>query len=52
MHASNDEFIEINGKPDIIITDPPRDGMHKKVVQQILKIQSKRSHNNDMYSIT
>ncbi len=38
----SDEFIEINGKPDIIITDPPRDGMHKKVVQQILKIQSKR----------
>ena len=38
----SDKFIEINGKPDIIITDPPRDGMHKKVVQQILKIQSKR----------
>ena len=38
----SDEFIEINGKPDIIITDPPRDGMHKKVVQQILKIQSKK----------
>ncbi|MAW30374.1 MAG: 23S rRNA (uracil(1939)-C(5))-methyltransferase RlmD [Flavobacteriales bacterium] len=38
----SDEFIEINGKPDIIITDPPRDGMHKKVVQQILRIQSKR----------
>ncbi|NLN25474.1 MAG: 23S rRNA (uracil(1939)-C(5))-methyltransferase RlmD [Bacteroidetes bacterium] len=33
-----DEFISQNGKPDIIITDPPRDGMHKDVVQQILNI--------------
>jgi len=34
----NDEFITKNGQPDIIITDPPRDGMHKDVVSQILKI--------------
>ncbi len=33
-----DEFIAKNGTPDVIITDPPRDGMHKKVVEQILKI--------------
>jgi len=37
-----DEFIKTNGKPDVIITDPPRDGMHKKVVEQILKIKAKR----------
>ena len=37
-----DEFISKNGKPDVIITDPPRDGMHKKVVEQILKIGAKR----------
>ena len=37
-----DDFIEKNGKPDVIITDPPRDGMHKKVVEQILKIKAKR----------
>jgi len=37
-----DEFISENGTPDIIITDPPRDGMHKKVVKQILKIGAKR----------
>jgi 23S rRNA (uracil1939-C5)-methyltransferase len=36
------EFIKENGTPDIIITDPPRDGMHKKVVEQILNIQPKR----------
>jgi len=33
-----EEFIESNGSPDVIITDPPRDGMHKKVVAQILTI--------------
>jgi len=37
-----DEFIAINGSPDVIITDPPRDGMHKKVVEQILKIKAER----------
>jgi 23S rRNA (uracil1939-C5)-methyltransferase len=31
-------FIQQNGIPDIIITDPPRDGMHKDVVQQILNV--------------
>ena len=34
----NESFIAQHGKPDVIITDPPRDGMHKDVVEQILKI--------------
>ncbi len=34
----NEQFISEHGVPDIIITDPPRDGMHKDVVQQILNI--------------
>ena len=34
----NSEFITTHGQPDVIITDPPRDGMHKDVVQQILNI--------------
>ena len=38
----NDEFIRLNGKPDVIITDPPRDGMHKKVIQQIINISPKK----------
>ena len=33
----NEEFIEKNGKPDVIITDPPRPGMHEAVVKTILK---------------
>tara|TARA_R110002051_G_scaffold185003_1_gene254255 strand:- start:5630 stop:7039 length:1410 start_codon:yes stop_codon:yes gene_type:complete len=38
----NAEFIKTNGVPDIIITDPPRDGMHKDVVEQILAIAPKK----------
>ncbi|MFA6925107.1 MAG: 23S rRNA (uracil(1939)-C(5))-methyltransferase RlmD [Bacteroidales bacterium] len=38
----NDEFIINNGAPDIIITDPPRAGMHPKVVEQIKKISSNK----------
>ena len=34
----NDTFIKTNGTPDVIITDPPRDGMHKDVIEQILQI--------------
>ncbi|MGB5554233.1 MAG: 23S rRNA (uracil(1939)-C(5))-methyltransferase RlmD [Flavobacteriaceae bacterium] len=38
----NADFIKAHGVPDVIITDPPRDGMHKDVVQQILNISPKR----------
>ena len=38
----DDQFVEENGKPDVIITDPPRAGMHEKVVQQILKISPQK----------
>ncbi|GGZ86773.1 23S rRNA (uracil(1939)-C(5))-methyltransferase RlmD [Algibacter mikhailovii] len=41
-HVFNAEFIATHGKPDVIITDPPRDGMHKDVVEQILNIKPKR----------
>jgi 23S rRNA (uracil1939-C5)-methyltransferase len=34
----NDAFIAHHGQPDVIITDPPRDGMHKDVIAQLLKI--------------
>lgn len=32
----NDEFFAEHGKPDVIITDPPRAGMHEKLVKKIL----------------
>lgn len=34
----NDAFIAQHGSPDVIITDPPRDGMHKQVVEQLLQV--------------
>jgi 23S rRNA (uracil1939-C5)-methyltransferase len=38
----NDMFIEEHGKPAVVITDPPRDGMHKNVVAKLLDISPKR----------
>ncbi|MEI6694829.1 MAG: 23S rRNA (uracil(1939)-C(5))-methyltransferase RlmD [Bacteroidota bacterium] len=38
----NDDFIKVNGSPDTIITDPPRAGMHEKVIQQILRAAPKK----------
>jgi 23S rRNA (uracil1939-C5)-methyltransferase len=34
----NDEFFATHGRPDVIITDPPRAGMHEKLVKKILEI--------------
>ena len=34
----NDDFIKAHGQPDVIITDPPRDGMHNQVVEQLLQV--------------
>ncbi len=36
------KFIEDNGKPDIVITDPPRAGMHKDVCTQLLNLNSRK----------
>lgn len=38
----NDAFVAEYGSPDIIITDPPRAGMHKDVVDQIIRIRPRR----------
>jgi 23S rRNA (uracil1939-C5)-methyltransferase len=38
----NESFIAQHGKPDVIITDPPRDGMHAAVIEQIMKIAPKK----------
>lgn len=38
----NEEFIATHGKPQVIITDPPREGMHPAVVQQLLDLGADR----------
>lgn len=37
-----EQFINIHGKPDVIITDPPRAGMHDDVINAILIAEPKR----------
>jgi 23S rRNA (uracil1939-C5)-methyltransferase len=37
--CTNDFFAE-HGKPDVVITDPPRAGMHEKLVRKLLEMES------------
>jgi len=36
------EFVAEHGKPDVIITDPPRAGMHPDVVARLMEIEAER----------
>jgi 23S rRNA (uracil1939-C5)-methyltransferase len=38
----SEQFVQVNGKPDVIITDPPRGGMHEDVVKIISKTGADR----------
>jgi 23S rRNA (uracil1939-C5)-methyltransferase len=38
----NDEFFAQHGRPDVIITDPPRAGMHEKLILKLLDIAAPR----------
>jgi 23S rRNA (uracil1939-C5)-methyltransferase len=38
----NDTFIMLHGKPDVVITDPPRAGMHEKVIETLLTLEAPR----------
>jgi 23S rRNA (uracil1939-C5)-methyltransferase len=38
----NSEFFGIHGKPDVVITDPPRAGMHEDVVKAIMEAGPER----------
>lgn len=40
--ALTSDFADIHGMPDVVVTDPPRDGMHAKVVEQLLNMAPKR----------
>lgn len=35
-------FIETHGKPDVVITDPPRAGMHEDVITRLLEMETPR----------
>jgi 23S rRNA (uracil1939-C5)-methyltransferase len=36
----NDDFFMQHGKPDVVISDPPRAGMHEKLVKKIIEIEA------------
>ncbi len=36
------EFVAEHGQPDVVITDPPRAGMHEKVVEQLLEMAPRK----------
>jgi 23S rRNA (uracil1939-C5)-methyltransferase len=36
----NDDFFAEHGRPDVIITDPPRAGMHEKLVRKLLDMEA------------
>jgi len=38
--AFNEEFVTRHGRPDVVITDPPRDGMHPKVVKHLTELKA------------
>jgi 23S rRNA (uracil1939-C5)-methyltransferase len=40
IEICNDAFFAQHGRPDVIITDPPRAGMHEKLVRKILEIEA------------
>ncbi|HZF64987.1 MAG TPA: 23S rRNA (uracil-5-)-methyltransferase RumA, partial [Chitinophagaceae bacterium] len=40
IDVCNEAFFECHGNPDVIITDPPRAGMHEKLVKKILEIEA------------
>jgi 23S rRNA (uracil1939-C5)-methyltransferase len=42
IHICTDAFFETHGRPDVIITDPPRAGMHEKLVEKIIEMAAPR----------
>ena len=40
INICDDAFFETHGHPDVIITDPPRAGMHEKLVKKLLEIEA------------
>lgn len=40
LEVCNDAFFARHGRPDVIITDPPRAGMHEQLVQKLLEMEA------------
>jgi len=42
IDVCTDSFFEEHGRPDVVITDPPRAGMHEKLVRKLLEMEAPR----------
>ncbi len=42
MKVFTSEFVQEYGKPDVIVVDPPRPGLHRKIIEQITHIRPSR----------
>lgn len=42
INICTDDFFVAHGKPDVVITDPPRAGMHEKLINKLLEIEAPR----------
>jgi 23S rRNA (uracil1939-C5)-methyltransferase len=40
IEICNDDFFASHGKPDVVVVDPPRAGLHQKLVSKLLEISS------------
>jgi 23S rRNA (uracil1939-C5)-methyltransferase len=40
IDVCDDDFFAVHGRPDVVITDPPRAGMHEKLVNKLLEMQA------------
>lgn len=40
IEICNDSFFELHGRPDVVIVDPPRAGLHNKLTDKLLEISS------------
>jgi 23S rRNA (uracil1939-C5)-methyltransferase len=40
IEICNDAFFEMHGRPDVLIVDPPRAGLHNKLITKLLEIKS------------
>lgn len=42
IDVCNDEFFKLHGRPDVVIIDPPRAGLHPKLIQKLITIAPKK----------
>lgn len=42
INICNNSFFTLHGKPDVVIVDPPRAGLHKELINKLLEISAKK----------